>query len=270
MLLFFAFLFAPQFSNALWNTDATQISLYGTSAAVQNAQIIVDLTSTELVKQAIGQRDRISTLESEEAVLSALEADLNVTGAALESAIFATQTAEVVANSMQRTQAAIDYEETQIAFNQQSTRNAAQATQTQQALSAQSEVVFPTNTEEPRPFRIDGIEYTAHPDSNCDTQIIAGRVLNLDDDLTGDDIMQVRVLSADGDLTVTVGDNLELDDTYNWAIEVNDTLTGDVYFFRLETIPGDSLSPMERVIFDGTCEQNLAIVTFAQGQSDGE
>ncbi len=267
MLLFFALIFAPQLSNAIWNTDATQNSLYGTSAAVQNAQTILDLTSTELVNQASNQRDRISTLESEQALLSAQAADLELTSSALQDDIIATQTAEVLANAMQRTQAAIDFNETQIAINQQSTLLASQATQTQQALSAAADIT-PTNTLEPRPFRIrDEVAYTSHPDDLCDWQGITGQVLNLEETLTGEAIVQVRILSTDEETTVTVGNNLDLGDDYNWAIQLGDDLTNNVYFLRLETITGDILSPMARVVFDGTCDNNLAIIIFAQGAS---
>jgi len=263
MLLFFAIMFAPQLSNALWNTDATQSSLYGTSAAVQNAQIIVDMTSTALQVELRDQRDRISTLESEQAILSARSADLDATDSAFTSAIVATQTAEVLVNEMQRTQAAIAFNETQIAINQQATLIAGQATQTQQALSSGS---IPTVTPTPRPFSLRGeVDYLAHPDGICDWQGIAGSVVNLDNTLTGTAILQIRVLSTDDELTVTVSDNLGLDASYNWAVELGDVLTTNVYFLRLETITGDILSPMARVVFDGTCDNNLAIVRFAQG-----
>jgi len=265
MLLFFALMFAPQLSNALWNTDLTQNALYGTSAAVQNAQIIVDMTSTALQRQAQEQQDRIGTLESEQVFLSARSADLDATNIAIEAAIVATQTAEVLANEMQRTQAAINYNETQVAINQQSTLIAAQATQTQQSLgSAQS---VPTATEEPRPFVArDEVTYVPHPDGDCDWQGIAGRILNLNDNLTGDAVLQIRMLSTDDEMTVTVGNNLGLDDMYNWAIELGDRLTNNVYFLRLETLTNDPLSSMVRVAFDGKCGNNMAVVTFAQQQ----
>ena len=268
MLLFFAMMFAPQLSNALWNTDATQHALYGTSAAVQNAQIIVDMTSTALQVERREQRDRISTLESEQAILSARSADLEATDSAIRSAIVATQTAEVLVNEMQRTQAAIAFNETQIAINQQATLIAGQATQTQQALSSNT---VPTATETPRPFSLLGeVAYQAHPNENCDWQGIAGSVVNLEDTLTGTAILQIRVLSTDDEMTVIVGDNLGLDVSLNWAIELGDTLTTNVYFLRLETITGDILSPMARVVFDGTCDNNLAVVRFAQGQGLGD
>jgi hypothetical protein len=91
MMLLFALIFAPQLSNALWGTNATQNALYGTSAAVYNAQIIVDQTSTSLAKLSADQQ---ATL----ALFSAREADMNATQAALSAAIIATQTSEVRLN----------------------------------------------------------------------------------------------------------------------------------------------------------------------------
>lgn len=262
LLLLFAFMFAPQLSNVLWNTDATQNSLYGTSAAVHNAQIIVNMTSTQLENQSQSQQDLILTINSDKVRLDAREADLMATDEAMLASIHATATAELIANEQQRTQAAINYSETQLAINQQSTRIASEATLTQVSLQSQPQ---PTITPENRPFSVrDEVTYMSHPDGQCDWQGIAGSVLNLENNLTGDSILKIRLLTTDDEVVITVGDNLDLDPIYNWAIKIGDVVRSDVYFLRLESLTGEPLSPMIRVIFDGTCESNLAVVNLSQ------
>ena len=265
LLLFFAFIFAPQLSNALWKTDATQLALYGTSAAVNNAQIIVDITSTALTVHENNQQNLIETMIQRDTLLSTREAGLIATDEAITASINATQTAQIIANEQQRTQAAINYNETQSAINQQSTLVGIQATSTQLALEARPQPTQTTDATEVRPFELaDEAKLMAHPDGNCNWQGIAGTVLNLQDSPTGDNLYQVRLLSTAEDIVAVVGNNLDLGDTYNWAIEISDTISSDIYFLRLETLTGDALSPMARVIFNDACDGNLAVVNFKQ------
>ncbi len=262
LLSLFAFMFAPQLSNALWNTDLTQQALYGTSAAVNNAQIIVDITSTALVTTADAQQNIAETMTQRDAQQNAREADLVATDEAITLSIFATQTADIVFNEQQRTQAAINFNETQSANNQQSTLIAIQATSTQLTLEDRPLV---TATAETRPFGIqDEAQLIAHPDNNCNWQGVAGTVFDSQDVPTGNDQFQVRVLSSGEDVVVPVGDNLELGDSYNWAIRVSNIPNSDIYFLRLETLAGEAISPMARVIFNNSCQENLAVVNFAQ------
>lgn len=262
LLSLFAFMFAPQLSNALWNTDLTQQALYGTSAAVNNAQIIVDITSTALVITADAQQNIAETMIQRDAEQNAREANLVATDEAITLAIYATETADIIINEQQRTQAAISYSETQSANNQQSTLIAIQATSTQLTLEDRPTV---SPTAETRPFGIrDEAQLIAHPDNNCNWQGVAGTVFDSQDLPTGTDQFQVRVLSSAEDVVVTVGDNLQLDDSYNWAIRVSNLPNNDIYFLRLETLAGEAVSPMARVIFNNSCEENLAVVNFEQ------
>jgi|GEM_PF-2003796 len=268
LLLFFAFIFAPQLSNALWNTDLTQQALYGTSAAVNNAQIIVDITSTSLILQARDHQNMVETMTERDIRLNAYEAGLALTDEAMTTAVFATQTAVIVINEQQRTQAAIDYGATQAAINQQTTLIALQATSTQLALDARpTETPLPssTPTSETRPFdMIEEVQLIAHPDGICNWQGIAGSVFDLENEPVGEDIYQVRLLSTSEDVVAVVGDNLDLGDSYNWAIRVGNVVNSDIYFLRLETVLGDALSPMVRVIFNDSCDENLAVINFSQ------
>lgn len=262
ILLLFAFMFAPQLSNLLWNTDATQNALHGTSAAVQNAQIIVDMTSTALAVVGSGQQDLIDEMAQREARLDAREADLIATDEGITASIFATQTADVVANEQQRTQAAINYNETQSAINQQSTLIAIQATSTQLALDNRAQA---TPTPENRPFELrDEVQFISHPDSTCTWQGVAGSVTNMQNSLTGQGVLQVRVLSDGIDAIVLIGDNLGLGDAYNWAIQLSNEVNQQTYFLRLETVTSEPLSPMVNVTFNRLCDQNLAVVNFVQ------
>jgi hypothetical protein len=271
LLLFFAFIFAPQLSNALWNTDMTQQALYGTSATVNNAQVIVDMTSTALAIQANDQHDLLETMTQRNALLNARESDLIATDEAIMTSIHATQTAEILVNEQQRTQAAVNYRETQSSINQQSTLIAIQATATQLALEDRPQV---TPTADSRPFILrEEAQLIPHPEADCNWQGIAGMVFDLQNAPTGDSIYQVRLLSTGEDVVVGVGDNQGLGDSYNWAVRVSSNPNSDVYFLRLETLAGAALSPMARVIFTNSCNENLAIVNFVQiknevGQSD--
>lgn len=262
MLLFFAFIFSPQLSNMLWDTDLTQQALYGTSAAVNNAQIIVDLTSTAIFIKSKDQQEIFETLTQRDTLLNAYEADLVATDEAITASLLATQTAEIIVNEQQRTQAAINYSETQSAVNQQSTVIAIQATSTQLALEAR-----PTDnpTSDTRPFIItEEAQLMAHPDGNCNWQGVAGTVFDLQNIPTGDDIFQVRLLSTGEDVVSIVGDNLDLGESYNWAMRIGNQPNGDIYFLRLETLAGEAISPMARVIFSNSCDENLAVINFSQ------
>lgn len=262
LLLFFAFMFAPQLSNVLWNTDLTQHALYGTSAAVNNAQIIVDMTSTALAIQADDQQELIETMTQRDALLNAREADLGATDEAITASIFATQTAEIIVNEQQRTQAAINYSETQSSINQQSTVIAIQATSTQLALEDHPPA---TPTHDSRPFILyDTVQLMAHPEANCNWQGIAGTVFDLQNIAIEDNIYQVRLLSTGDDVVIGIGDNLGLGDSYTWAIRVSNIPNDEIYFLRLETLTGEAISPMARVIFTNSCEENLAVVNFTQ------
>lgn len=262
LLLLFALIFAPQLSNALWRTDETQQALYGTSAAVNNAQIIVDMTSTALAVQAGDQQVILDNLTQREALLDAKQADLDATGEAISAAIVATQTAEVVMNEQQRTQAAANYSQTQSAIGQQSTAIAIDATSTQLALDNSPRL---TPTLDVRPFVLrDTIEFRAHPANLCNWQGIAGTVVNMQGFPTGTGVMQVRLLSSGIDQVVPIGENLDLGASYNWAFKVADGINNQRYFVRLEDLSGNVLSPLLDVVFKDSCTQNLAIMTFAQ------
>jgi hypothetical protein len=263
LLLFFAFIFGPQLSNTLWNADLTQHALYGTSAAVNNAQTIVDMTSTALVIQSDDQQNLSETMTQRDALLNAREADLGATDEAITASINATQTAEILVNEQQRTQAAINYNETQSSINQQSTLIAIQATSTQLALESRPEVK-PT-AEDSRPFILrDDPQLIAHPDGDCNWQGIVGTVFDLQNIPTGNNLYQVRLLSSGEDIVVAIGDNLELGDSYNWAVRVSSIPNDEIYFLRLETLTGDAISPMARVIFENSCDKNFAVINFMQ------
>jgi len=261
LMLLLALMFAPQLSNALWNTDVTQQALYGTSAAVQNAQIIVDITSTALVIQARDYQNLLDKLTERESVLDAREADLSATDEAITAAIIATQTADVVVNEQQRTQAAIYYSETQSSINQQSTIIAIEATSTQLALDTRPQS---TPTPDSRPFDIqEEVIYKPYSIINCNWQGIAGMVYDAQNTPLDNGDFQVRVLGADTDQVVTVGDNLGLKG-YNWAMKLGDQVTNDTYFLRLEDLNGNAQSPMVRLTYEASCEKNLAVVNFIQ------
>lgn len=255
MTLLFALIFAPQLSNALWGTSATQDVLYGTSAAIYNAQIIVNETSTALAGIA---RNQDATLMA----FSAREADLNATQAGLSAAIIATQTSEVRLNEAQRTQAAINYSSTQAGINQQATAFAVEATQTQQSLERRPPA---TPTPVTYTFSVQGdMLLTKNPNETCQWQGFAGQVLNIDNKPTGANILQVRVFNANVDLTVRVGNDPNFGTESGWSIKVADAINGERYFVRLETVDEEQLSPLVDLIFPDDCSQNLAIVNFQQ------
>lgn len=261
LMLLLALMFAPQLSNALWNTDVTQQALYGTSAAVQNAQIIVDITSTALLIQARDHQNLLENLTEREGLLDAREADLSATDDAITAAIIATQTADVLVNEQQRTQAAVHYSETQSSINQQSTVIAIEATSTQLALDTRPQ---PTPTQDIRPFDLkEEATYKPYSIMNCNWQGIAGTVYDVQNTPLDDANLQIRVLGADTDNVVKVGDNLGLKG-YNWAIKLGDQVTNDTYFLRLEDLEGNAQSPMVRLTYDSSCEKNLAVVNFIQ------
>lgn len=264
LMLLLAILFAPQLSNAIWKTDATQQALYGTSAAVQNAQIIVDITSTALRIQGEDQQTLLDELTEREALLDTREGDLIATDEAITAGIIATQTAEVIVNEQQRTQAAIYYSETQSAINQQSTIIAIQATSTQLALDTRPQA---TPTGESRPFDLREPEtYTAYSIINCNWQGVAGTVYDQQNTPMDEASLQIRILGADTDTIVMVGNDLGLIDR-NWAIKLDDEVSNNAYFLRLEDLEGNAVSPMVRLTFESSCDANLAIVNFIQTQA---
>jgi len=267
-LLLFALMFGSQLSNMLWKTDLTQQALYGTAAAVQNAQIVVDMTSTVLSIQANDQQKLLDTLNQRELVMDGREADLGATEEAITASIYATQTASVLVNEQQRTQAAINYSETQSAINQQSTLIAIEATSTQLALDNPSQpTAIPI---EKRPFDVNGeTQFVPYSVINCNWQGLAGTIYDAPSTPTSRTTLQVRVLGDEVDKIVTVGDNLGLDEAYNWAIQVDDTAIDAIYFLRLEDANGVAISPMVRVTFEASCNKNLAVVNFTQIQSSG-
>lgn len=256
MMLLFALIFAPQLSNALWGTNATQNALYGTSAAVYNAQIIVDQTSTALARLSSEQQ---ATL----ALLSAREADINATQAAISAAIIATQTSEVRLNEAQRTQAALNYSSTQSAINQQATLIGVQATLTQQALEQRPQAIATESSNYSFSLRED-IVLSKHPNQACNWQGFGGQVLNMESKATGANLLQVHVFNGDMDLTTRVGTDPSFGLDSGWSLKVAEAINGERYFVRLETVNGEQLSPLMDVIFTGNCEQNLAMVNFQQ------
>ena len=265
LLLLFALMFAPQLSNALWNTDLTQQALYGTSAAVGNAQTIVDMTSTALSLQSSDQQQLIETMTQRDLLLSAREADLNATEDTIQANIVATQTADVVINEQQRTQAAVNFSTTQLAINQQSTLVALEATSTQKALESRPDA---TPTADERPFVVGGdVIFRSHPDGACNWQGVAGQIIYLEGSQIDIDTLQIRLLYGDTDRTVQVGDNLGLDESYDWAVQISDAVNKETYFLRLESLAGDALSPMVQVTFTESCTANLAIINLSQVQA---
>ncbi len=255
MMLLFALIFAPQLSNALWGTNATQNALYGTSAAVYNAQIIVDQTSTALAKLSANQQ---ATLD----LLNARAADIDATQAAISAAIIATQTSEVRLNEAQRTQAALNYSSTQAAINQQATLVGVEATLTQQALEQRPQASVADVT---RPFSLQGdILLTSNPNQGCNWQGFAGQVFNMENKPTGANILQVHVFNASVDLIEHVGNDANFGADSGWSLKVADAINGERYFVRLETVNGEQLSALIDVIFTANCQQNLATVNFQQ------
>lgn len=265
MLLLLAVLFAPQLSNTLWNTDVTQQSLYGTSAAIQNAQAIIDLTSTVHVIQASDQQSILESLGAREILIDAREADLKATEDAIKNSIIATQTAQVLVNEQQRTQAAVNYSETQSAVNLQSTIIAIEATSTQLALNTAPE---PTEVIEERPFVLrDDSGAFPYSITDCNWQGMAGTVYDLQGEPIATGTFQIRILGGETEHLVPLGENLGIDDEYHWAIQLADEISDLSYFVRLEDEDGNALSQMIKITFESSCTKNLAIVNFNQIQT---
>lgn len=265
MLLLLAVLFAPQLSNTLWNTDVTQQSLYGTSAAIQNAQAIIDLTSTVHVIQASDQQSILESIGAREILINAREADLKATEDAIKNSIIATQTAQVLVNEQQRTQAAINFSETQSTFNLQSTIIAIEATSTQLALNTAPE---PTEVIEERPFALrDDSGAFPYSITDCDWQGLAGTVYDLQGEPIATGTFQIRILGGDTEHLVPLSENLGIDDEYHWAIQLEDEVSDLSYFVRLEDEDGNALSQMIKITFESSCTKNLAIVNFNQIQT---
>lgn len=135
----------------------------------------------------------------------------------------------------------------------------------------------PTNTPTDTPFlfdlRPDGtglvLQSNVTNTLGCNWMGIGGRVL----DVNGFDLttrqFQVRVFGNGIEEVRNTGSFTTFYGLTGWEVQVADAPANLTYLVRLETPQGTQISPDIQVTFPGTCEQNLAVVTFLQTRNFG-
>ena len=75
---------------------------------------------------------------------------------------------------------------------------------------------------------------------------------------------RVRVFNNTFDTTVTTGSNSFYGPLSGWEVQVENAVSTNTYFIRLETVQGTQISPRIEVTFTGNCAQNAALVDFVR------
>jgi hypothetical protein len=99
--------------------------------------------------------------------------------------------------------------------------------------------------------------------AGCAWQGLGGQVFGLDGNpLPG---LQIHVFGADGDIDAfrTSGEN-SLYGVAGWEQPVGTAIASRTYFVELRSPQGTVISERIQITFPGACDQNLAIVNFAQ------
>ena len=111
-----------------------------------------------------------------------------------------------------------------------------------------------------------GVEYTTNANDNgCDWLSIAGNVT----DLAGEGIVDysVRIRSQEGDLNTTIGTGESADfGTGGFEFQLGSQPQLNAYIVQLLSPDGSPLSEEYLVVTSDQCEQNVALVNFAQNR----
>jgi len=99
--------------------------------------------------------------------------------------------------------------------------------------------------------------------AGCAFQAIGGSMLGLDGLELGRQF-QIRVIGPDVDRVRLTGSDTRYGQLSGWEVPVANGLTTAEYIVRVESLGGTPLLQDVRVRFPGTCEQNIAIITFRQ------
>lgn len=116
----------------------------------------------------------------------------------------------------------------------------------------------------PLPFRLQGdIVYTSNLNaSGCAWQGIGGQVL----DVNGNEYPSQLVVSiTGGGLPEARTSNTGTNSLYGpggYEIQMTNSINTQLYFVQLQTSSGTNVAEVVQVNFSGTCEGNLALVTF--------
>ncbi|MEO1287938.1 MAG: hypothetical protein AAFV93_09220 [Chloroflexota bacterium] len=111
-------------------------------------------------------------------------------------------------------------------------------------------------------------QFTSNLNGNCAFQGIAGQILNA----TGDGATPLNVeivISGGGIQEQTAQANTNtLYGAGGYEIQVDTAVSAQTYFVQIRSPLGTTLSEIIAVTFPGTCEGNLAIVTFQQTRAN--
>lgn len=124
----------------------------------------------------------------------------------------------------------------------------------------------PTVTTSPFPFtlRNNQLAFTSNfaNTAGCQWQGMGGAVFDLNDQpLNG---IRVHVFGGQGvDLYTASGTNT-LYGQGGWEIQVDTTISTQIYYIELQSQEGTTLSPTVQITYPGSCEGNLAVINFEQ------
>lgn len=124
---------------------------------------------------------------------------------------------------------------------------------------------LPTATESPFPFELwtpVQVRQNANNTAGCAWQGFGGQVLNIDGgEFSG--ALDIHIFNEVFDRRIKIGTNSLYGTISGWEMKVSDQTFAGSYFVQLEAnqVP---ISDRIQVDFPGTCEQNLALVTFKQ------
>jgi hypothetical protein len=102
----------------------------------------------------------------------------------------------------------------------------------------------------------------------CQYQALGGNVVGMDG-LEYPRQLQVRVIGPNFERERVTGSSTQYGPVSGWEVPLGTQPIPGEFVVRLESLGGTQLSPDIRVMFPGTCEQNIAIVQFQQTKPIG-
>lgn len=148
--------------------------------------------------------------------------------------------------------------------------NTAAFTDTPPATNTPTRTPGPTQT--PIPTFLFGLLEPVRYETNfantlgCAWQGIGGQVFDLQGDEWTETALQVRISTQDNSFarTVTIGTNSNYGARSGYEIQVDEQINDTLYFVTLLSPRGTALSDIVQVRFPAACDQNVAIINWAQ------
>jgi hypothetical protein len=135
------------------------------------------------------------------------------------------------------------------------------------AIVRETEDFDPTNTPIPPAYVVEdeAVDYEPNPagDGGCDVSVVAGNVLDADDE--GVEGLTITLTGDDLDRTELTGNEPQYGDG-GWEFVLGDGPRGEVVFIQLFDADGDPLSASIAVELIDECDVNRAILTFVAAE----